>query len=80
MDENVSIRTLIKFWLLKLIGKSLQILSIILNLNMSRSSKKPKRSNLRQVGKRSTTKIIHVYDIIVNYNYTPILYTGTLIN
>lgn len=80
MDENVPIITLIQVWLLKLSGKSLQTLSIILNLNMSKSCKKPKRSNLRQVGERSTTKIIHVYDIIINYNYTRILYTGTLIN
>lgn len=48
---------------------------------MSRSSKKPKRSNLRQVRERSTTKIINLYDIVLNYNstYTPISYTGTYI-
>lgn len=70
MDENVSVRTLIQFWPLKLSGKSLQTLSIILNLNnMNRSCKKPKRSNLRQVGERYTTKIIRVYGIIFNYKY-----------
>lgn len=80
MDENVTVRILTKFWILKLSGKSLETLSIILNFNMSRSSNKPKISNLRQVGERYTTIIIRVYDIILNYNYTPILYKGTLIN